>query len=141
MTPSGIKPATFPVVVQCLNQLRHHVPPTLLTQENEWWSKCCAYMLQPNNNAIQFNSLSTGLYYNNNNNYYYCCDYYNYSFIGVAVKSKVKVRVQRTPLGALYPFLRKHKKKRICICCLKRCHTWLTDRTFHFCSRQSKENF
>jgi hypothetical protein len=64
-------------------------------------------MLQPNNNAIQFNSSSTGLYYNNN--FYYCCDYYNYSFTEVAVKSYVKVCVQRTSLGALYAFLRKHK--------------------------------
>jgi hypothetical protein len=26
-TPSGIKPATVQLVAQCLNQLRHHVPP------------------------------------------------------------------------------------------------------------------
>jgi hypothetical protein len=29
MTPSGIKPATFQLVAQCLSQLRHRVPPDI----------------------------------------------------------------------------------------------------------------
>jgi hypothetical protein len=29
MTPSGIKPATFRLVVQCLNQLRYRAPLTI----------------------------------------------------------------------------------------------------------------
>ena len=29
MTPSEIEPATFPLVKQCLNQMRHPVPPLL----------------------------------------------------------------------------------------------------------------
>jgi hypothetical protein len=44
MTPLGIEPTTFRLVVQCLNQLRYHVPLYEIGSEgnvleNPWFSR------------------------------------------------------------------------------------------------------
>ena len=40
MTPSGIEPANFRLIAQCLNQLRHRVPPKYSSGEEKYPSYC-----------------------------------------------------------------------------------------------------
>ena len=47
MTPSGIEPATFRIVVQCLNQLRHRVLPCYILGMAEGMDDCFIQLCTP----------------------------------------------------------------------------------------------
>jgi hypothetical protein len=44
MTPSGIEPATFWLVAQCLKQLRHRVPPKQIMNNTEFLNQVNNYL-------------------------------------------------------------------------------------------------